>query len=144
MSLEVSTLDVWCACGGSEALVSWRKTTIVVVGLADCGLLGSSLAVFSGLTSFNLSQGLEHWDGSLNNEGSVLCFIVVCGVCLFFARAAFWLADLTVLGVWDWSQKGLLKSEGFLWVSTVNTRSEAWHLVEFAWALWELNFGEVT
>jgi hypothetical protein len=82
-------------------LLFGTKSTLGVVGLADGLLLGDSLAVLSGLTSFDSAESLKHGDRSLNHEGSVLGLILVRSMSLLLACAAVGLADLRVLGVGD-------------------------------------------
>lgn len=121
----------------SNALRTGSKTTLSVVSLANSVFLGSSLRILCCLTLLNSWKVLNDWDGSGDDEGSVLLSIWEWGVGFFLAGTAVGLADLGELGVGDWAQQLLLEHLSFLAEALVHTSAQSWQLREDAGALGE-------
>lgn len=128
------SVEAWWANLNSDALLLSTESTVLVVGHADSLLLGDALGVLGGSLSLSEVNSLEDRDGTLDGEGSVLGLDCEGGVSSLSAFAAVGLADLVVLSVGGGSQ--LLNLSGFdvLLVALAEAGTEAWQLVEGAWA----------
>ena len=119
----------------SDALLFSTEATVLVGSDADGVLLGVALGVLSGSLSLGEVDSLEDGDGTLDGEGSVLSLDGESGVSSLSALAAVGLADLVVLNVGDGVEFGDLAGFSVLLVALGDTSTEAWELVELAWAL---------
>ena len=126
----------------SDALLFSTEATVLVGSDADGVLLGVALGVLSGSLSLGEVDSLEDGDGTLDGEGSVLSLDGEGGVSSLSALAAVGLADLVVLNVGDGVEFGDLAGFSVLLVALGDTGTEAWELVELAWAL-NIERGEI-
>ena len=136
------SIEAWGANFDGNALLVSTEATVLIVGNTDSLFLWDALGDLSGSLSLSEINSFKDRDGTLDGKGSILCLDGEGSMGSLSAFTAVGLADLIVFSVGGSSQLLDLSSLNVLLVALAETGTEAWELVEVAWA-WDLSVGEV-